>query len=311
MRGKEYQVTRMVLDKDKNAVTFLSEGLRCSGILYKPSVDQKATQLPAIVMAHGLSGVKEQALPQVAEIFARNGFVTLVIDYRFFGESEGEPRNQVFPLEMVEDYRNAITWISELPEVDSERIGIWGTSLSGGIVLYAATFDKRVKAVVAQVPAIFNPVIRFERNPDAWHNDSKTISHDRVERLRTGTVNYIAIVNQPGQPCVLPGKEAYDFFMSTTEIAPSWRNQMTVDSIEKMREFDVISSICLLSPTPTMFIPAENDGLISIESIVNVYDIILEPKSLVSLPITHFEIYNDPWLSKAAAIASEWYRTYL
>ncbi|HEY93999.1 MAG TPA: alpha/beta fold hydrolase, partial [Dehalococcoidia bacterium] len=251
----------MVLEKDKNEVTFSSEGLQCSGLLYKPPIDQQAAQLPAIVMAHGLSGVKEQALPQVAGIFTQNGFVTLVFDYRFFGGSEGEPRNQVFPLEMVEDYRNAITWISELSEVDSERIGIWGTSLSGGIVLYTAIFDKRVKAVVAQVPALFNPVIRFERNPDAWHNDSNTISHDRLERFRSGVINYIAIVNQPGQPCVLPGKEAYDFFMSTIEIAPNWRNRMTVESIEKMREFDVISSIELLSPTPTMFIPAENDGL--------------------------------------------------
>ena len=299
----------MVLDK--NEITFSSEGLKCSGLLYKPPYEQLDTQLPAIVMAHGLSGVKEQALPQVAEIFTHNGFVTLVIDYRFFGGSEGEPRNQVFPLEMVEDYRNAITWISELPEVDSERIGIWGTSLSGGIVLYTAAFDKRVKAVVAQVPAIFNPVIRYGRNPEAWDNDSDTISHDRIERFRTGVINYIPIVNHPGQPCVLPGKEAYDFFMSTTEIAPNWRNQMTVESIEKMREFDVVSSIGLLSPTPTMFIPADNDSLISIESIVNVYDKISEPKSLVSLPISHFEIYSDPWLSKAADIACEWYQTHL
>lgn len=301
----------MVLDKDKNEVAFSSEGLKCSGFLYKPSFEPQATRLPAIVMAHGLSGVKEQALPQVAEIFAQNGFVTLVFDYRFFGGSEGEPRNQVFPLEMVEDYRNAITWISELPEVDSERIGIWGTSLSGGIVLYTATFDKRVKAVVAQVPAIFNPVISFGRNPAAWDNDSKTISNDRLERFRTGVINYIAIVNQPGQPCVLPGEKAYDFFMSTTETAPNWRNQMTVESIEKMREFDVVSSIGLLSPTPTMFIPADTDGLIPIESVVSIYDKISEPKFLVSLPISHFEIYRDPWLSKAADIASEWYQTYL
>ncbi|UCD08370.1 MAG: alpha/beta fold hydrolase [Dehalococcoidales bacterium] len=301
----------MTLEKNINAVTFSSKGLKCSGLLYKPSIVQPDTQLPAIVMAHGLSGVKEQALPQVGEIFAHNGFVTLVFDYRFFGDSEGEPRNQVFPLEMVEDFKNAITWVSELPEVDSDRIGIWGTSLSGGIVLYTATFDKRVRAVVAQVPAIFNPVVRFGRNRDAWHNDSKTISQDRLERFRTGIINYIPIVNQPGQPCVLTGKEAYDFFMSTTDIAPNWRNQMTVESIEKMREFDVISSIELLSPTPIIFIPAENDGLISIESIVNVYNKISEPKSLVSLPITHFEIYSDPWLSKAANIASEWYQAHL
>jgi len=292
-------------------VTFPSKGLKCSGLLYTPVKNKQEKKLPAIVMAHGLSGVKEQALPQVAEKFSDAGFVTLVFDYRFFGDSEGEPRSQVFPLEMVENYRNAITWISELPGVDSERVGIWGTSLSGGIVLYTGAFDKRAKAIVAQVPAIFNPLQRYIRNPDAWANDSNKINQDRVERFRTGIVNYIDIVARPGQPRVLPGKEAYDFFMSTKEMAPNWRNQMTVESVEKMREFDVISSIELLSPTPTMFIPAENDGLISPEVVNSVYEKISEPKSLVSLPIKHFEIYSDPWLSEAVNIAIGWYRKHL
>ncbi len=295
----------------EKVITYLSEGLKCGGLLYIPSLKKRATQLPAIVMAHGLSGVKEQALPQVAEKFADAGFLTLVFDYRFFGDSEGEPRNQVFPLEMVEDYRNAITWISELSEVDPGRIGIWGTSLSGGISLYTSTFESRVKAVVVQVPAIFNPVTRFNRSPDTWAKDSDTISKDRLDRFRTGTVNYIDIVALPGQQCVLPGKEAYDFFMSTKETAPNWRNRMTVESIEKMREFDVISSIELLSPTPVMFIPAENDGLIPIESISSVFEKISEPKSMIPLPITHFEIYRDPWLSRAANIAIDWFTQHL
>jgi fermentation-respiration switch protein FrsA (DUF1100 family) len=292
-------------------IVFTSEGLQCSGLLYLPEITRQKRPSPAIVMAHGLSGVKEQALPQVAEKFADAGFVTLVFDYRFFGDSEGEPRNQVFPLEMVEDYKNAITWISELPEVDPERIGIWGTSLSGGIALYTGMFDKRVKAVVAQVPAIFNPVTRFRRSPDAWANDSKTIAEDRVDRLRTGTINYIDIVAPPGQRCVLPGTEAYDFFMSTKETAPNWHNRMTVESIEKMREFDVTSSIELLAQTPVMVIPAENDGLIPTESISTIYEKIPGIKSMVPLPMTHFEVYSDPWLSKASAIAIDWYVQYL
>ena len=67
-----------------------------------------------------------------------------------------EPRNQIFALEMVEDYRNALTWLSQRPEVDSNRIGIWGTSYSGGLCLYVGTHDKRVKAVVAEVPSTIN-----------------------------------------------------------------------------------------------------------------------------------------------------------
>ena len=294
-----------------NTVSFRSKGLNCSAFLYIPEKSSVEITLPAIVMAHGLSGVKEQALPQVADKFAAAGFVTLLFDYRFFGDSEGEPRNQVFPLEMVEDYRNAISWISGLPEVNPQRIGIWGTSLSGSLVLYTGTFDRRVRAIVAQVPALFSPVLRYARNPEKWDSDSNAILQDRIERYRTGTVNYVNIVAPPGQPCVLPGKEAYDFFMSTRETAPNWLNQMTTESMEKMREFDVVSSAHLLSPTPALFIPAENDGLVSPDTLTMIYEKLSEPKSIASLPITHFEIYHDPWLSKAADIAIDWYREHL
>ena len=112
-------------------------------------------------MAHGFSAVKEQVLPEFAERFVDAGLATLVFDYRYFGDSEGEPRCQLFPLEMVEDYRNAITWACEQPNVDPDRLGVWGTSYSGGLVAYVGTFDRRVRAVVAQVPSIINAESRL------------------------------------------------------------------------------------------------------------------------------------------------------
>jgi len=262
-------------------------------------------------MAHGLSGVKEQALPDVAELFVAAGFITLVFDYRFFGDSEGEPRNQLFPLEMVEDYRNAITWISEQKEVDHQRIGIWGTSYSGGLVLYVGTFDKRVKAVVAQVPYTFSPESQRAMDPGKWDSDGEFLLRDRIERYRNGVINYVKVVAPEGQPCMLTGKEVYDFFMSTQETAPNWRNQLTVESLEKMREFDPVSSIRLLSPTPLLLIPAGNDGLIPLDGVKATYEKALEPKAISILPISHFEIYREPWLSKAADAAINWYRQYL
>src|SRR5579883_1809426 len=105
-------------------VTFLSQGLRCAGWLYLPDDLSSQDRRPAIVMAHGFTGVKEMDMPRFAERFVAAGFVTLVFDYRYFGASEGEPRCQLFPQAQIEDYRNAITWLSLQPEVDPERIGI-------------------------------------------------------------------------------------------------------------------------------------------------------------------------------------------
>ena len=83
-------------------------------------------------MAHGFSAVKEMYLSNFAEKFAEAGFVVLVFDYRFLGEGEGVPRQHVLPAEQHKDYRNAITWISQHPEVDEQRIGIWGSKPING-----------------------------------------------------------------------------------------------------------------------------------------------------------------------------------
>ncbi len=93
-------------------VSFVSKGLKCRGWLYMPDDVRADDKVPAIVMAHGFSAVKEQILPEFAQRFVDEGFAVLVFDYRYFGDSEGEPRCQLFPLEMVEDYRNQEPWLS-------------------------------------------------------------------------------------------------------------------------------------------------------------------------------------------------------
>jgi len=291
-------------------VWFPSGGIQCAGLFYVPDGlgDRRA---PAIVMAHGLSAVKEQALPAYAARFAQAGFVTLVFDYRFFGESGGEPRCQLFPLEMVEDYRNAISWVCEQPQVEAQRVGIWGTSFSGGYVLYLGAFDRRVKALVAQVPAIGSPVSRHARSPERWERDGRAAAEDRVDRYRTGAISYVNVVAPPGEPCIIPGQSAYDFFTGSQASAPAWRNGLTRESLEKMREFDNVTSIGLISPTPLTVIAAEADELIPVEALRNVYDRAGEPKEFHALPVTHFEIYKEPWLSKAARLATDSFSRYL
>lgn len=194
-------------------VAFASKGLRCSGWLYVPDGLTPGQKAPTILMGHGFTGVKDQALPDFAGRFAAAGFATLVFDYRYFGESEGEPRSQLFPLDQVEDFRNAITWISSQPEADSQRIGIWGTSFGGGIVTYVATFDRRIKAVVAQVPSLLNAEYRRTMDPGRWDSLGQMLQGDRVNRYESGAVNYMKVVAPGAEPCVLPGQESYEAFM--------------------------------------------------------------------------------------------------
>src|SRR5919198_4344722 len=129
------------------------------------SAEGASGRRPTVVMAHGFSAVKEMYLDSFAEVFAAAGLNVLVFDNRGFGTSDGEPRQEIDPWAQVRDYRHAITFTCTLAEVDRSRIGIWGSSYSGGHVLVVGAIDRRVQCVVSQVPLIsgYRNILRLVR----------------------------------------------------------------------------------------------------------------------------------------------------
>ena len=109
---------------------------------------------PVVVMAGGWCYVKELRQPQYAQEFVERGFAALIFDYRHMGASDGEPRQHIDPWAQIEDYQNAVTWVENQPELDSNRIGAWGISYSGGHVLILGAIDPRVKVIVSNVPVM-------------------------------------------------------------------------------------------------------------------------------------------------------------
>src|SRR5438067_9427501 len=144
-------------------IEFDAEGVTLRGWFYP--AEGAGSPGPAVVMAHGFSAVKEMYLDRFAEAFAAAGLNALVYDNRNLGASDGEPRQEIDPWAQVRDYRHAITYASTLPEVDADRIGIWGSSYSGGHVLVVGAIDRRVKCVVSQVPLVsgYRNILRLVR----------------------------------------------------------------------------------------------------------------------------------------------------
>ncbi len=299
----------------RHDVTFLSQGLRCAAWLYLPDDLKRGERRPAIVMAHGFSAVKEMYLDAFAERFVAAGFVTLVFDYRYQGASwgEGEPRGQIIPAEQHEDYRNAITWVSLRTEVDSSRIGVWGSSYSGAHVLHIAAFDRRIKAAVAQVPLIngWQNAQRLMR-PDVFAQFVEALAQDRVQRYTGGAVNYVPVVAPEGQPSALPTPDSYEWFTQTGATrAPSWRNEVSLESMEKFLEYNPAANVHLIAPTPLLMVVASNDTLTPTDLALAAYERALEPKSLVIAKGPHFAAYTEPGFSQTAPPAVEWFTRHL
>ncbi|MGW7426065.1 alpha/beta hydrolase [Streptomyces sp. NPDC054813] len=128
-------------------VTFQSKGNTVVGNLFKPEGFEQGTKYPAIVVTHPFGAVKEQVPTTYAKLLAVQGFITLVFDASYQGESGGEPRFSDFPSARTEDVRCAVDFPSIHPDVDAERIGALGICAGGGYTVNVSQTELRFKAV--------------------------------------------------------------------------------------------------------------------------------------------------------------------
>jgi uncharacterized protein len=266
---------------------------------------------PAISMAHGYAGIKEHGIEPFARAFAEAGFVVLLHDHRNFGASDGAVRHDVDPWRQVADWRRAISFLESLPEVDATRIGVWGTSYAGGHVIVLGATDRRIRAVVSQVPTISG----FEQGlrripPDAIVALENAFSEDERAQLRGEPPRRQLIVSaDPSLPASYRSKDAIDFYLQP--IPPGiWENTVTSRSTRAARMYEPGIWIPRVSPTPLLMVVALNDTITVTDLALAAYERALEPKKLVTIPGGHFDPYLGQF-QKSSSAAVAWFREHL
>jgi fermentation-respiration switch protein FrsA (DUF1100 family) len=287
------------------------DGVVLRGWHYLP--DQRRGPQPTIVMAHGFSAVKEMFLDRFAERFAAAGLASLVFDNRNFGASDGEPRQEIDPWQQVRDYRDAITFSETLSETDKSRIGIWGSSYSGGHVLVVGAIDRRVKCVVSQVPLITgHGLARRLVRSDFLAGLCRMFEDDRRARYAGKPPGMIPVVSEnPAGPAALPTSDSWTFFTETRRArAPAWKNEVTLRSVEMFCEYEPGSHISHISPTPLLLVVARADHLTVVDQALEAYEHALMPKKLVILNGGHFDAYEADF-DRSSAAAVDWFTEHL
>jgi uncharacterized protein len=292
-------------------IEFDAEGVTLRGWLYRP--DGASGPLPTIVMAHGFSAVKEMYLDDFAEAFAEGGLAALVFDNRNFGASDGEPRQEIDPWAQVRDYRHAITYAQTRPEVDGGRIGVWGTSYSGGHVLVVGAIDQRVKCVVAQVPLVsgFRNIQRLVRQ-DFLAPNRAAMDADRAARYHGEPPAMVPVVDpDPLAVSALPTPDSWEWFSETGKArAPAWKNEVTLRTVEMLMEYEPGAYLERISPTPLLMVVAALDHLTPSDLALEAYQRAREPKRLVLLPDAHFDAYVKAF-DAASGAARDWFVEHL
>ncbi|WP_315743682.1 MULTISPECIES: alpha/beta hydrolase [unclassified Bradyrhizobium] len=266
---------------------------------------------PAITMAHGFAGIREHGIEPFAKAFADAGFIVLVHEHRNFGVSGGEPRGDIDPWRQIADWRRMISYLEARPEVDSDRIGIWGTSYAGGHAMVLGATDRRLRCVVAQVPTISGYEQGLRRvAPDSVPALEEAFNADERTQLRGAPPLRQAVVSSdPAVPAAYRSRDAIDFYLQPI---PSglWNNEITLRSTRQARMYEPGAWIARVSPTPLLMIIAKDDRLTVADLALTAYERALQPKRLALLPGGHF----DPYLSqfaKAEAAATSWFREHL
>jgi pimeloyl-ACP methyl ester carboxylesterase len=172
-------------------VTFLSDGLKLSGVVHVPQGRNPSERRPAIIMMHGFGANKNGGPEWVCRQFESWGYVALRFDYRGCGESEGE-RGRVIAMEEVADARNAVSYLAGRPEVDPDRIALCGSSLGAGVAVCAAAADQRVGAVILENGLGHGErIIRSMHTPQSWARFLQMMEDGIRHREKTGTSKMI------------------------------------------------------------------------------------------------------------------------
>jgi fermentation-respiration switch protein FrsA (DUF1100 family) len=292
-------------------ISFPSSGLTLRGWFYEPPAG--SGKAPAILMSHGFSAVKEQGLAGFAEAFNTAGFAVLAFDHRHLGASDGAERGRIIPHEQHDDQRAALAWLTAQSGVDPDRIGLWGSSYSGGHAFFMGAVDPRVKAVVAQAPAVDGPRMRIATGGKAAFDEALPMfAADHAARNTGAPSSRIPVVAPAGQPCVLATPDSFDWFTGTRDAAPNWVETTTIESLARAMEYQPASLIDLIAPKPLLIIAATSDALIPIAQVRDAFARAGEPKKLVEIDCGHFDFYPGmPHHARAVAEATAWFRSAL
>jgi pimeloyl-ACP methyl ester carboxylesterase len=139
------------MSAQRSTSTFRVNEVECAVTLRLP---EGTGPFPAILMVHGWGGVQDALTLPFYEPFNQAGFAVMTFDYSGWAKSEGTPRNAINPWQREREVEKALEHLRAQPEIDADRIVLWGTSFGGGHVVRAAAKHPELLGAITQVPML-------------------------------------------------------------------------------------------------------------------------------------------------------------
>ena len=276
-------------------VTFPNQLTSMAGSLFVPHNMDKTKRCPALAVAHPFGGVKEQTAGIYASKMAGRGYVTLAFDASHQGESGGYPRDTENPAEKMEDIRCAIDYLTTLPIVDEERVGLLGICAGGSYVLGVGPTEMRAKAVASV--SLWDLRLTAQEGWPAPDYDKAAVLVE-IGKQRTAQARGLSVRRDDGIPKKVPEgapeiiKESYDYYRTPRAHYHTSRSVFIFTDFARLMDFNYYARIEEIAPRPILFIVGTRAATIFMSKAG--YEKAAQPKEWFEVTgATHHSLYDD------------------
>ncbi|MFC2086323.1 alpha/beta hydrolase [Bacteroidota bacterium] len=291
-------------------VSFDVEGDKVHAWLYLP--DSIMEPVGCIIMSNGFGGTTGMILKKYAMRYRDAGFATLLYDYRYFGESEGEPRQLFLIKNQIEDLTATIEYVRSLKEINPDKIALWGTSAAGGYGIIKASTDKKIACIVGQCPALDSKAdgeMAVERQGIGFFLKLFVHAQRDMGRSRFGlSAHKIPIVGRQGEFAFLNAQGAYVGYSALVE--PGFKNEVCARLILRSHGYNPIDYAKDVE-CPVLLQICEHDNLVSEKSYKGTAEILGNLVDVKVYPIGHFDIYTGENFEKAVSDQVEFFKKHM
>ena len=181
-----------------------------------------------------------------------------------------------------------------------------GHSTAAGVAIVAGALDRRIRCVAGQNPSLL----------DAWAALERTRGRRQLGAVRALLERDFERRYETGEGATVPALPADDpklagYIAQSEELFPTFRNQITLASLEQVLLWAPLRVIHRLAPTPLLFVTGVDDEVHAVDEVLRAYDQAWEPKRLELLPLDEFGLSIEPGLGQSMGLAADFFDQHL
>src|SRR5918992_4525248 len=273
-------------------VVFPSDGLKLAGIVRVPDGLRPGERRPAFIVLHGFGGNKDgHGQTVVAKQFTDWGYVTMRIDFRGCGESEGE-HGRIICLDQVADTRNALSYLATRPEVDPRRIALVGSSFGAAVAVFTGGADQRVAAVIS-CGGWGDGERKFRGQhptPEAWARFANMLEEGKRHRERTGKSLMVPRYDIVPIPQHVGDNLAQQ---NVRMFPPGSIEEFPAETAQSMFDFRADDMVGKIAPRPLLLLHSANDSVTPTEQSIELFKRAGQPADLHLFAETDHFMFSD------------------